>query len=204
MLTTTEKESAMKRLLLLGFICLVFAVPVHAAEIYWDEAPPADPIITDADFTANFRGPKSAKSLEKMDVYDSGEVLELDYEKLENQPVAPAPARALAEPAVDRPSPERRVEPAPPRSTIRTKRTPAPASSGEETAPPRVEPSVMPSLPAPPVSDTPDLQIQRGTPVPAVGGEPTEPEPKRTPWGAEETKPGGDSQNGRFKWGQPK
>jgi hypothetical protein len=195
----------MKRLLLLGFVILTFAAPLHATEIFWDESPPPDPTITSDDFKHKYERFTPAKSLEQKEVYDSGEVPDIEEIKGETEaPIVPRPTRSRD--TVDTPRPpdrSRDVAPAPP--VTRTKRQPAaPSPAAVEPAPTRVAPALAPDEPTAQGVEPDAVEPRRGTPVPAVGGEPTQPEPKKMPWGQEENKTSADQANGKFKWGQPK
>jgi hypothetical protein len=185
----------MKRVLFLGVLCSLLAFPLHATEIFWDESPPADPTITNKDFNFKYGSFKPAKSLEQMDVYDSGERLKLDYEiEAEKAAMAPVTARTddtvdlpqSSSPAITRPEPTRRT-----RSTI--------APARREATPSRVEPAVHPETSV----SSPDMpeEVRRPVPVPAIAEEPVKTEPKKLQWGQTETKPSSEPQ-AKFKWGE--
>ncbi len=185
----------MKRVLFLGVLCSLLAFPLHAAEIFWDESPPSDPTITDKDFNFKYGSFKPAKSLEQMNVYDSGELLKLDYE-IEAEKAMTPPVTAQSSDAVDLPQSSSpaitRPEP-----TRRTRSTVAPAR--REETPSRVEPAVHPdtSVTRPDVSE----ETKRPVPVPAVADEPVKTEPKKLQWGQPEKTPSSEPQ-AKFKWGE--
>jgi hypothetical protein len=204
----------MKRLLLLGLILLSGAAALHATEIFWDQSPPPEPTVTSDDFKMKYGSFKPAQSLEQREVYDSGQVPDLDMGKPEPErtPVA-QPIRSRDTIDTPRPTERSRETTTPAWPVNRTKKQPAaPATSGGvepaparvEPAPSRVEPAMAPEEPAAPRTAPPAVEPRRGTPVPAVDVEPAQPEPKKLPWGQEEPQPSTDQQNRKFKWGEPK
>jgi hypothetical protein len=190
-----EKECKMKRVLFLGVLCSLLAFPLHATEIFWDETPPSDPTITDKDFSLKYGSFKPAKSLEQMDVYDSGELLKLNYE-IEAEKAMTPPTSERSSDVVDLPlsSPPAITRPEP---TRRTRSTVAPAQ--REATPSRVEPAVRPETPV----AKPDIpeETRRPVPVPAIAEEPVKTEPKKLQWGQQDTKPLAEPTT-KFKWGE--
>ena len=194
-LSVMEKECKMKRILFLSLVCSLLAFPLHASEIFWDENPPPDPTITNKDFSFKYGSFKPAKSLEQMDVYDSGKLLKLDYEIEAEKAMLPRTSERSGDvvdlpqspaPAVTRPEPTRRT-----RSTVSPAR--------REATPSQVEPVVHPESPVTKPSGTEELK--RPVPVPAIADEPGKTEPKKLPWGQQDTKSSSETQT-KFKWGE--
>jgi hypothetical protein len=184
----------MKRMLFVGALCSLLAFPLHATEIFWDQSPPSDPTVSAKDFSHKYGSFTPAKSLEQMDVYDSGERLKLDYE-IEAERAAAAGTAERRSDVVDLPqsSPRAITQPA---TTRRTRSTVEPAR--REVTPSRVEPAVHPETPV----TKPEIpeETKRPVPVPAIAEEPTKTEPKRLQWGQPEGKPAAESPS-KFQWG---
>jgi hypothetical protein len=190
----TEEECKMKRILLIGALCSLLAFPLHATDIFWDQTTPADPTVTDKDFSHKYGSFTPTKSLEQMDVYDSGERLKLDYEIEAERAVAPpTPSRGSDVVMPQTAPPVTTTQPAP------TRRTPSTvAPTRRETTPPRVAPAASDEAPI----TRPDIpeETKRPTPVPAISEEPTKTEPKKLEWGQKEAKPSSEPQT-KFQWG---
>jgi len=192
----------MKRFILLGLLCVIFAAPVHAAEIFWDGNPPPDAEVTDKDFTFKYPDPIRDKDPSQPEIYDSGELPDLGpgLDEVERQPAAaPRERRTIErqrspEPAAVAPAPKRRTPAVAPR------RQKGEASDIEGDLQ-RVKPSVERPV-ATPKSETPSVESKPGTPVPVTGQEEPKPEPKKLPWGKDE-QPSADPQ-GKLPWGQKK
>lgn len=185
----------MKRIILLGIACLLLTVPAHATQVFWDQSPPADPVITDSDFKYDYSSdPRSTAG--QPQIYDSGEILEV--EPLSDEDAAPRQVRPRTERSTVE-TPRRTEPPAVREPSSRRTRTVAPRRP--EPAGTRVEPTVEPVRPGP-KSDTPEPQIKRGTPVPASGQEEVKPEQKKLPWGREGAKPSAGQTQSKFQWGQ--
>ena len=194
----------MKRFILLGLLCVVFAVPVHAAEIFWDGNPPADPEITDKDFTFKYPDPIPAdRAPNQPEIYDSGEVMDLGpgLDEPEREPEeAPREPRTIQrqrspEPATVAPAPRRRS------TTVEPRRRRGEGTSIEQDLQ-RIKPSVEQPV-VTPKSDTPPADVKPLTPVPVTGQEEPKAEPKKLPWGKDEQPPAAEPQ-GKFPWGQKK
>ncbi|MBI5568610.1 MAG: hypothetical protein HY914_01560 [Desulfomonile tiedjei] len=192
----------MKRFILLGLLCVVFAVPVHAAEIFWDGNPPPDAEITDKDFTFKYPDPIRDKDPSQPEIYDSGELPDLGpgLDEAERQP-APAPREPRT---IERPrSPEPpTVAPAPRRrpATVEPRRGQGEGNSLEKDLQ-RIKPSVEQPV-VNPKSDFPSVDTKPGSPVPVTGQDEPKAEPKKLPWGKDEP-PTAEPQT-KFPWGQKK
>lgn len=186
----------MKRVLIVAALCSLLAVPLYAADIYWEPGTPADPTITDKDFKFEYGGSRPSKSLEQMNIYDSGERERPDVEAPQQAPGTTArPARTrdvidlpqTAPPATSRPiEPARRV-----RQTIQPARRTVPATQVAPVSEPQA-PAVKPVVPD---------ETKRPVPVPAIAEEPAKTEPKRLPWGQDEPKTDTGAAS-KFKWGE--
>ena len=189
----------MRRVWIIVALCSLLAVPLYAADIYWDQSPSAEPTVTDKDFTYTYGDFKRAKSLGQMDVYDSGERLRLDDEvEAGTQAAVPAPARSRDVIDLPQRAPATVTRPAAP--IRRNRATIQPAQ--QEVAPSQVEPTVHPQAPAPTVRpDDAQGEPRRPIPVPAIAEEPAKTEPKKLPWGRTDLKPN-NGPSTEFQWGK--
>jgi hypothetical protein len=189
----------MKRVLTIAALCSLLAVPLHATDIFWDQSQPADPTVTDKDFKHTYGDFKRAKSLEQMDIYDSGERMRLDDEtEAETRTAAPAPTRSRDVIDLPQTAPSASTQPAPAAPTRRVRSTIQPAQ--RDLAPSQVEPVVHPDAPA--VRPVLPDETKKPVPVPAIAEEPAKTEPKRLPWGQTDPKADNGGPSTKFKWGE--
>lgn len=187
----------MKRVLIIAALCSLLAVPLYAADIYWDQDQRADATITDKDFKFNYSDFKRSKSLEQMDIYDSGERMKLD-DQWEAEAPAAAPRANRSQDVIDLPqtTPSTVNRPIEPTRRVR----PAIQPAQREVTPSRVEPTVHPEPPA--TSPVAPHEMRKPVPVPAIAEEPAKTEPKRLQWGQTNTKANNEASTNKFKWGE--
>ncbi|AFM22852.1 hypothetical protein [Desulfomonile tiedjei] len=201
----------MRKILCLGLIllCACSAAYAEEEEIYWDRFPPADPVITEDDYSLDFRVP-STKSFGEQEIYDSFIPPEIEASPEEgNVPQAAAPIQPAPRPAVrqettprsltiQRPADRRPAAPAQP-PAARTAPKPAETSPGVESLLPSAESKTQ-------IQD----EKKRGTPVQATGGEADKPSGKKMRWGQVDTQKKADQpapeqqsdQKSKFQWGR--
>jgi hypothetical protein len=194
----------MKRVLLLAvmvvMVCSPLAVSYAEDEIYWEGNTPAEPTITDKDFTLDFKVP-AAKSLGDLEIYDQPkDIFEGDESAGTVAPNAPvATAEPQLRPAIQprsltRPSVE--AAPPAPRATPRASEIiPQPA----ETTPGSNEATIKRR------QRSPSTQVQQSnenssTSTSASAEELDRAGQKKMKWGQTDVKPA--EPKGKFQWGR--
>jgi hypothetical protein len=210
------KECEMRKILCIGLVllCACSAAYAEEEEIYWDRFPPSDPVITEDDYSLEFRVP-STKSFGDQEIYDSFIPPEIESSPEEgNVPQA----AASAPPIQTAPSPAVRQDATPRSLTIQRPADRRPAAPAQppaaRTAPKQAEtsPGVESLLPGSESrTQIQDNEKRRGTPVQAAGGEADKPSGKKMRWGQVDTQKKADQpspeeqqsdQKSKFQWGR--
>lgn len=204
----------MRKILCIGLmlLCACSAAYADEEEIYWDRFPPADPVITEDDYTLEFRVP-STKSFGDQEIYDSFIPPEIESSPEEGD--VPQ-AAASATPIQPTPRPAVRQDATPRSLTIQRPADRRPAAPAQppaaRTAPKQAEtsPGVDALLPGSESKTQIQSEKRRGSPVQATGGEGDKPSGKKMRWGQVDTQKKADQpapeeqsdQKSKFQWGR--